>query len=358
MVKKNVSVKKPYNINIITEFIKLVNQIKYDMDKATRKKLSKTIKKREIDNISKEILRHSFRLRQIKNIIKILSKYPKKITSGEQLQHIKGIGKGTVDRINEILKTGRLKEIKLTSISAKYLKYIKELEQIIGIGRKIAYDLVTKYNIKSIKDLKKAYRNKKITLNDQILLGLKYHGIYKQNIPRIEIMKIDKYIHKIAKKIDLELYIEIVGSYRRQKLFSGDIDILLTHPKIKTKKDMKKYPNYLKKIVSALKRDNVLVDDITYDEYKTKYMGFLKYKNNPVRRIDIFYIPDESYYTALLAYTGPASLNIELRNLAINLEYILNEYGLFDQNNKRIPINSEKDVFLKLGMEYIEPKDR
>jgi len=328
------------NAAIISEFIKLVNQIKYDMDKAT----------------GKELLRHSFRLRQIKNIIKILSKYPTKITSGEQLEHIKGVGIGTVDRINEILKTGRLKEIKLTS--GKYLKYIKELEQVIGIGRKIAYELVTKYNIKSVKALKKAHRNNKITLNDQILLGLKYHNIYKQNIPRSEILKIDNYIHKIAQKIDLELFVMIVGSYRRQKITSGDIDILITHPKVKTKKDMEKYPNYLKKFVDALKKNKFLIDDITYDNYKTKYMGFGKYKNHPVRRIDIFYMPEESYSTAILAYTGPASLNIWLRKIAISLDYLLNEYGLFDQNNKRILTKSEKDVFLKLGLEYIEPRER
>lgn len=345
MSKRDISfnnIKNPHNIKIISEFIKLINQIKYDMDKATSKK---------------DILRHSFRLRHIKNAVKIFKKYPHKIKSGEQLQDIKGIGKGTVDRINEILKTGRLAEIKLTSMSKKYLKYTKELEQIIGIGTKIAYELVTKHNIKSIRELKKAHKRKKIVLNDQILLGLKYHGVYKQNIPRKEIMKIDKYIHKVAMKVDPELFVVIVGSYRRKKLVSGDVDILITHPKVKTKKDMKKYPNFLKKIVNSLKRDNFLVDDLTYENYETKYMGFGKYRNNPVRRIDLFYVPDNSFYTALLAFTGPGSLNINLRNLAISLDYTLNEYGLF-KGKKMIKIASEKDLFNKLGMEYIAPEFR
>jgi len=346
MSKKDISlnsIKNPHNIKIVSEFIKLIDQIKYDMDNATSKK---------------DILRHSFRLRHIKNAIKVFKKYPHKIKSGEQLQDIKGIGKGTVDRINEILKTGRLAEIKLTSMSKKYLKYAKELEQIIGIGTKIAYELVTKHNIKSIKELKKAHKRKKIKLNDQILLGLKYHGIYKQNIPRKEIMKVDKYIHKVAMKVDPELFVAIVGSYRRgNKLTSNDIDILITHPKIKTKKDMKKYPNYLIKFVHALKKTGFLVDDLTYDDFKTKYMGFSKYKNNPVRRIDLFYIPDNSFYTALLAFTGPGSLNINLRNLAISLGYTLNEYGLF-KGKKMIKISSEKDLFNKLGMEYIAPEFR
>ena len=75
-----------------------------------------------------------------------------------------------------------------------------------GIGRKTAYDLVTIYGIKSISQLKKAYKSGKIELNDQIKLGLKYHGKYKEDIPRREIMKIEKYIHKVARKIDNELF--------------------------------------------------------------------------------------------------------------------------------------------------------
>ena len=64
---------------------------------------------------------------------------------------------------------------------------IDELKQIIGIGPRFAYDLVKKDNIKSINELIKAYDNHEIELNNQIVLGLKYHNVYKQKIPREEI---------------------------------------------------------------------------------------------------------------------------------------------------------------------------
>ena len=41
-----------------------------------------------------------------------------------------------------------------------------------------------KYKVKSVKDLKKRIKNKEIVVNDKILLGLKYHGLYQTNIPR------------------------------------------------------------------------------------------------------------------------------------------------------------------------------
>ena len=34
----------------------------------------------------------------------------------------------------------------------------------------------------------------------------------------------------------------------------------------------------------------LLRDDITDKNYETKYMGFLKYKDNPFRRVDIRFV--------------------------------------------------------------------
>ena len=62
----------------------------------------------------------------------------------KELKEMKGIGKGTIDRINEIIKTGKLKEIKITNENSGYLKTIEEMEKIFGIGRKTAYELFKK----------------------------------------------------------------------------------------------------------------------------------------------------------------------------------------------------------------------
>ena len=90
-------------------------------------------------------------------------------------------------------------------------------------------------------------------------------------------------------------------------------------------------------------------------------MGFLKYKDNPIRRIDIRYIPYESYFSALLYFTGSAELNKKMRIVAKNLGYKLSEYGLFpinQKNNDMIKINSEQDIFKILKIEYLIPRLR
>jgi DNA polymerase/3'-5' exonuclease PolX len=257
--KKEDDITNTKNTKIIIQFQKLVEQIQFDIDHSTDKKQS---------------LINFYRLRQIRNAINIIKSFPNEIKKGEQLQSIKGIGKGTISRINEILDTGRLSEIRVSKKHQQYLDQIEELEQIFGIGRKTAYELITVHNIKSIQQLKDAYNEGLIDLNDQILLGLKYHGVFKENIPRSEVDKINNLIQLNIKKVHHNLNAIICGSYRRLKSTSNDIDILLTHNDIKTKLDLKLEPNYLIKFVEQLKKIKFIKDDITYEDYESKYMGF------------------------------------------------------------------------------------
>ena len=158
---------------------------------------------------------------------------------------------------------------------------------------------------------------------------------------------------------------EICGSYRRRKHKSGDIDILLTKFGTKDNITDEKSSEYLSMFVNMLKepvkynnKKQFLVDDMTDKNIITKYMGFSKYKDNPVRRIDIRFIPYQSYHSALLYFTGSGELNIKMRNIAKGMELKLSEYGLFKIKGKKIKTKSEEDIFKKLGLDYIEPKFR
>lgn len=368
----NLNITNPNNEKIVKEFMRLIDQIKIQIDNAPA---------------TAEYVTNNFRLKQITAALNIIKKYPKEIKSGSDLKDIKGIGKGTISRIDEILKTGKLAEIKTSVTEEKFSKAIEELQQIHGIGHKTAYDLVVRDGIKTIKELEKAYNDGVIELNDIILTGLKYHNIYKQSIPRAEVTSIKEYLEKEVKSVNKDLSITICGSYRRGKDTSNDIDVLLTHPSIKTKIQLSNQDeeNYLLKFVEKLKKDKFILDDLTDKDYEMKYMGYCqlskndsgqlskndsgqlskkdnnKLKKYPVRRIDIRYIPYDSYYTALLYFTGSGPFNQKMRKLAEQLGYLLNEYGLYklvNDKKKRIKIKSEEDVFKVLGMEYLDPSKR
>ena len=336
------------NDKIINEFEKLIIQINNSEDAFTNS--------------------NTFRIRQFKIVISILKKYSKKITLDNylELKDLKGIGKGTIDRIKEILNNGLLAENNKTLTDEEINKnnILKELESVIGIGPKLALKFFNA-GIKSVDDLKIKVENKKIKVNEKLLLGLKYYGKFEGNIPRKEITSVYKILTTIINKFNKKekknnKYIfEMCGSYRREKSTSGDIDVLVSKlGKLDTNE------KYLENIITSLKEPfktnnntPLLIDDLT-ELGETKYMGFIKYKNNPPRRIDIRFIPYDSWFSALLYFTGSAELNKQMRQTAKKINLKLSEYGLFKKSGQKIPINSEQDIFKLLNMDYIEPKNR
>jgi len=341
------------NVKIINEFERLTAFIEEEIDKLIS------------DKNVKAITANQFRLKQIKNIITILKKYPNKITIDNylDLKDINGVGKGTIDRIKEILLTGKLSELgNFIDNKKEKKKSIDDLESVVGIGHTHALELYNK-GITSVKDLKKKIKEGKIEVNEKIELGLKYYGKFEGNIPRKEIDKIYKIFTDIFKKLNKKLkdqYIfEFCGSFRREKPTSGDIDILISKFG-KIDEDNNYLVDIIKLLKEPLKKNDdksLLVDDLT-ELGKTKYMGFCKYKENPVRRIDIRFVPYDSYYSALLYFTGSAELNKQMRHIAKTKKLKLSEYGLFKENGDKIPINNERDIFDKLDMEYLAPRLR
>jgi DNA polymerase/3'-5' exonuclease PolX len=350
------------NTNIISEFQKLVNFVQIEIDNAKNAKDAKLV------------TANTFRMKNIKNALAIIKKFPKKITNDnlDEFGQLPGIGKGTIDRIKEIIKDGKLSELKdFKDVVDENQKVIEELESVVGIGRTTALELINN-GIKSVKDLKKKIEKGEIEVNDKIALGIKYYGKFLGDIPRKEIQKVEKILEDIIKKINKEYklnetnkYIfQICGSYRREKDTSGDIDVLIS--KIGTEMDNPDDVNHLDIFIQKLKKpikknDNqpLLVDDITDKSYETKYMGFSKYKDNPFRRIDIRYVAHDVFPSALLYFTGSAKLNTDMRKIAKKMGYKLSEYGLTKiSDGSKVPIESEYDVFKFLEIEYLAPRLR
>ncbi|MEM0354047.1 MAG: nucleotidyltransferase domain-containing protein [Thermoplasmata archaeon] len=341
---------------IIEQFNQLVRQIQAEYLNA------------QLENDVREMTMHKYRLQSIKRVLNIISKLDFEITDPSDIEGIPGVGQGTIRRIKEILETGSLSELrsKYGKKKREAIDSIMELEKVIGVGSSTAKKLVTKYKIRSIADLKKAVEEGRIKVNRLIQLGLKYYGIVQSNIPRREISQIEKYLRKMVHDIDPLLDIVICGSYRRGKKTSGDIDVLIYHPKVIDSKyiinpEKHGFKPYLEILVNNLTKNGFLVDHIDED-YNIKYMGFCRYKNNPIRRIDIRFIPYKSLPTALLYFTGPYELNTIMRHAAKKRNLLLNEYGLYKLNEKglRIPIEikTEEDVFKYLGMKYLTPEER
>ena len=312
----------------------------------------------QIDPVKK--ISHRYKIQKLKKSLNIISKYPTKITNGLELKNIPGIGKGTINRINEIIKTGTLVEIAsyddIIKTHETESKIIHNLMEVIGIGHATAIKLIRTYKIKSVDDLKKLSDSEQIKLNSKLKLGLKYLGKFQGMIPRSEIDHIYTVLQNITDQFDSSMFITICGSYRRELPTSSDIDVLLTGTNL-INDDLDS--NILSSYVKCLHDHNFLLDDITNKNIQTKYMGFCKYKSNSIRRIDIRLIPISSYFPALMYFTGSYEFNQMIRAHAKKLGYKLNEYGLYKLDDlSPITILSEQDIFKILQMHYIEPNLR
>lgn len=292
-------------------------------------------------------------LKALSIAINSIKKYNGIILSGSQLRNeLKGVGEKISKRIDEILETGTLRELDGIDIENNNLN---NLLLITGVGLVRAKKWVS-MGINNIDQLKEAINNKVIKSTHHIDIGIKYYYDFQQKIPKHEIDIIKGLLNNYINKIDKNLIFEICGSYRRGALESGDIDVLISNPNYINNINEQ---NYLKKIVKELTKNKLIIDNLT-SEGTTKFMGVCKINESSIsRRIDIRIVNYQSYFAALIYFTGSKNFNVYLRNKALEHNYTLNEYSLTNMidGTEKI-LTSEKEIFDLFNIPYLSPIER
>ena len=274
-----------------------------------------------------------------------LTMYSDTIKTKEDLNNIPGIGPGIVRLFIEFVDTG-----KVELLIKEQNRMENVFSDIYGVGPKKAKELVDK-GIRTLDEL----RDKQDVLNDIQKVGLKYYEDILKRIPRSEI---DKYLELFTEKMDLvkdeTTKFEIVGSYRRGKKESGDIDIIVTS---ETREVFKNF-------VSKLILDGVIIEVLSRGPSKSLVIGRLNDKSIP-RRIDFLYSPPEEYAFATLYFTGSKMFNTVMRSHALTMSLSLNEHGLYkkEKGQKKEDkltqvFKTEQEIFDFLKLTYREPVDR
>ena len=260
------------------------------------------------------------------------------------LVEISGIGKGIAKHMEELFTTGHFKEYE--KIKKEIPVNVVELVRVEGVGSKSVGVLWRELKIKNINELEKAARAGKIRelkgfgekTERKILAGIEF---LKQSGGRFLFADIEPEAEKIKKLIadfpETSL-VEIAGSYRRRKETIGDIDILVVSKK----------PESLMEKFATLP----MVGHI-YAKGPAKTAVRMKSGID----VDLRVVPEESWGAALNYFTGSKEHNVALRRLALKSGYKLNEYGLF-KGKKLMVGKTEKEVYEKLGLDYIEPELR
>lgn len=173
----------------------------------------------------------------------------------------------------------------------------------------------------------------------------------KIRYPRILFEPYVKLINNIIKIFPNITFHEVCGSYRRQKDFISDIDILLT-----TSPDMS-FPDEFLDFIEKLQGYDV--ERLWRGDKGTGKK--VSYKINKLFQIDFILVPEESLPFALAHFTGSKEENIELRRIAAKRKHSLSQYGLksdADGVTYTYGIKTERDLYDWLGVPYKEPWSR
>lgn len=262
----------------------------------------------------------------------------------DALKEIPGVGESIAEKIEEFLKTGKVKHHE--DLKKKYSIAIREISAIEGVGSKMALKLFQKLKVKNIDDLEKAAKSGKIRkiegfglkTEENILKGIEFlrksRGRFILGFVLPQIREIEK---RLAGLKEIERVV-VAGSIRRWKETVGDMDILIISEKPKPVMDF---------FVSMPEVINV------YAHGETK--SAIKLKNG--MDADLRVVPPESFGAALNYFTGSKDHNIALREIAVKKGYKLNEYGLF-KGKKQIAGRTEEELYKALGLPHIEPEIR
>ena len=283
-----------------------------------------------------------FKAKAYNKVIEELKNNSNNIKSYDDFEKIKGAGDKIKSKVKELIETNKIKEVEDIK-KDELFKFKKDLMSIYGIGSSKIDEIINKYKIQSIAELKA--NKEKLKLNDKQLIGLKYYEDLKKRIPSAETKSHHKVLTDEFKKYD-NLEYQYVGSFRRGLKRIGDLDILI-----------KKNNNFdLIKFVNDLKEKKYIIEVLANGN--NKFMGICKMPKKPARRIDITIAPSNEYYFTLLYFTGSKDFNIGMRAFARKMGYSLSEHG-FKEIKHEIPnINSEEDIFKFLNIKYIKPEKR
>ncbi len=289
-----------------------------------------------------------FRVRAYRNAARLVSASQESmaelLNQDKDLSELPGIGDDLAGKIEEIVATGKSKQ--LAELHSSKPRSLLELLKIQGLGPKRVSTLYNELDIKGVEELCEAAGEGRVAdlpgfgkkLQDQILQAarsrMKKDRRFKHQFAEAHANALLSYLNE---KTSAQKLI-IAGSYRRRKETVGDLDIILCADNGKSV--IENFTNYKQTenvISKGSTRASIILD-----------CGL---------QVDLRVVPLESYGAALLYFTGSKAHNVALRRIAQKQGLKLNEYGLYEGNSK-IAGGTEESIYKALGLEYICPELR
>jgi DNA polymerase (family 10) len=292
-----------------------------------------------------------FRVRAYRNAARTIRDFPEPIadlvrTGTKDLTDIAGIGDDLAEKITAIVTTGELPLRK--QLASKLPAGLLDLLRIPGLGPKRVKLLYKKLKVKSAADLAAALDKGRIQklkgfgpkMEEKMRAGL---GQAQAGERRMLLNEAETQATAVVAYLEAGGgigQIEVAGSYRRRRETIGDLDIVVTSEGGNSATVMDRFAAY-----------GEVAEVISKGETRAtvKLRGGLQ--------VDLRAVEPDAYGAALLYFTGSKAHNIELRKIAQEKSYKLNEYGLF-KGTRRAAGKTEQEIYAKLGLDWIPPELR
>ena len=292
-----------------------------------------------------------FRVRAYRNAARTIRDFPEPITDlvragTKDLTDIAGIGDDLAEKITAIVTTGELPLQK--ELARKLPAGLLDLLRIPGLGPKRVKLLYKKLKVKSAADLAAALdkgRVRKLKGFGPKMEEKMRAGIGQAQVGERRMLLNEAETQATAVVAYLQAgggigQIEVAGSYRRRRETIGDLDIVVTSEGKNSTPVMDRFVAY---------------GDVANVISKGETRATVKLRGG--LQVDLRAVEPDAYGAALLYFTGSKAHNIELRKIAQEKSYKLNEYGLF-KGTRRAAGKTEEEVYAKLGLDWIPPELR
>ncbi|MFB6096180.1 MAG: DNA polymerase/3'-5' exonuclease PolX [Haloferacaceae archaeon] len=271
------------------------------------------------------------------------------------VKEIEGVGDAIAEKIVEYLRTGSIEE--LDELRAELPVDMGALTSVEGVGPRTVGDLYEALGITDLDDLERAARNGEI--QEVSGFGAKTEQNILEHIPFArqsqerqllgDALPLADDVVAHLDGVDAVDRIEVAGSIRRWRETIGDVDVLVASEErpavIEAFTDWDRVGDLIE---SGGDKASVRVDDI---------------------RVDLRVVVPGEFGSALQYFTGSRDHNVRLRNVAIERDLKMNEYGVFDVSEvpedetgqrvgERVAGETEEEMYAALDLPWIPPELR
>ncbi|MFZ3168723.1 MAG: DNA polymerase/3'-5' exonuclease PolX [Candidatus Methanoperedens sp.] len=260
------------------------------------------------------------------------------------LKKIPGVGESIAQKIEEYLKTGKIKYYE--DFKKKIPASVEALTAVEGVGPRKVKIIYEELGIKNLDELEKAAKEGKIRelpgfgekTEKNILEGIAFLKREKGRFLLGEILPTAREVFAKLEKLKEVEKLSMGGSVRRMKDTIGDLDFLAISENPEKVMDIfVSLPGVVRVWGKGATKTSVHMSQ-----------GF---------DMDIRVIPKKSYGSALQYFTGSKEHNIHLRKIAIEKGLKLNEYGVF-KGQEMVAGEDEEEVYKILGLNWMAPELR